>query len=176
MLAGIATTGVLNIIQQHGIVTDARILIGFLQILSQSTNVLGLTMPNPVPLLVGFVKLLFLDLRRVVMLDCWAVGGFYGKLIVNIFVVPVLIGGICGLTYIYRRKKTLQAIIVAGAADASALDVLKVQLQQNLFLCIFLVCESQPIFCTQQSIAAHHHNSLADRSHDYHNTLSRSDV
>ena len=40
-----------------------------------------------------------------------------------------------------RRRKTLQAVIDAGAADEKVLDVLKVQLQQNLFFCIFLVCE-----------------------------------
>jgi hypothetical protein len=76
--------------------------------------------------------------RVVVTHSCWTAGGFYGNAAVNIFVVPIVIGGICGLTYIYRRK-TLQAIIEMGAAEPKALDALKVQLQQNLFFCIFLV-------------------------------------
>ena len=116
---------------------------GFFQILSQAENILDITLPYPLPQLVDLVKLLFLDLRKVVMLDCWVIGGFYGKIAVNIFVVPAVIVSICGLTYIYRRK-TLEAIINAGAADALALNVLKVQLKQNLFFCIFLVCEYCP--------------------------------
>ena len=102
-----------------------------------------MTLPYPLPQLVNLVKLLFLDLRKIVMLDCWVIGGFYGKITVNIFVVPAVIVSIRGLTYIYRHK-TLEAIIAAGAADASALIVLKVQLKQNVFFCIFLVCEYCP--------------------------------
>ena len=33
------------------------------------------------PQLVDFIKLLFLDVRKVVMLDCWDIGGFYGKIV-----------------------------------------------------------------------------------------------
>eukprot|EP01046_Picozoa_sp_COSAG06_P042538 COSAG06_NODE_5434_length_3483_cov_4.532801_2_plen_547_part_00 len=140
VLAGIAITGVLSVIQEHGIVTDARILVGFFQILSQAANVFDVNLPFPAPELISIVKLVFLDVRKIIMVDCWVLGGFYGNIVVNTIVVPVVIGGICGLTYIYRRK-TLQAVIDAGAADEKVLDVLKVQLQQNLFFCIFLVCE-----------------------------------
>eukprot|EP01045_Picozoa_sp_COSAG04_P002414 COSAG04_NODE_88_length_27314_cov_6.056476_9_plen_267_part_00 len=70
-------THVLGVLQDNGVITDLRILVGFYQILGQASNVLDLVFPYPVPELVGFIKLLFLDVRRVVMLDCWDIGGFY---------------------------------------------------------------------------------------------------
>jgi hypothetical protein len=173
VLGGIVISGALSTIEDLGIVVDARILVGFFQILSQSSNVLDLTLPYPAPEVIDIMKLLFLNLGKIVKLDCWTAGGFYGNAAVNIFVVPVVIGGICGLTYIYRRK-TLQAIITAGAADDSALEVLKVQLQQNLFFCIFLVCESPPPFT--HSTVARRLRLVAGRSHDHHDTVSLSNV
>eukprot|EP01045_Picozoa_sp_COSAG04_P030341 COSAG04_NODE_5241_length_1689_cov_1.572327_1_plen_497_part_10 len=90
MIAGGAIiSGVLGVLQDNGVITDLRILVGFYQILGQASNVLDLNFPNPVPELVGFIKLLFLDIRRVVMLDCWDIGGFYGKFVTNIVVVPL---------------------------------------------------------------------------------------
>ena len=56
----------------------------------------------------------------------------------NLVVMPVAIVGICFAIYLSQRK-TLQAVITAGAADESAIDTLKVKLIHNLFLAIFLV-------------------------------------
>lgn len=109
-------------------------MVGFFQVLSQSANVLDLTLPYPAPQVIDLVKLLFLNLGNIVKLDCIWVSGFYGNIILNTIVVPTLIAGVCGFIYIYRRKKLT-------AADASSLELLKVQLQQNLFFCVFLVCE-----------------------------------
>ena len=115
-----------------------KILVGFYQILGQASNVLDVVMPYPVPALVDFIKLLFLDVRKIVMLDCWNIGGFYGKIVTNIVAVPTFIVGVCVLIYV-SQKRTLMAVIEAGAADTSGLHALKVKLKQNLFVGIFLV-------------------------------------
>merc|ERR1711969_209964 len=105
MVAGGAIiSGVVGILQDNGVITDLRILVGFYQILGQAGNVLDLNFPNPVPRLVDFIKLLFLDIRRVVMLDCWNIGGFYGKIVTNIVVVPAILVGVCLLIYLSQRK------------------------------------------------------------------------
>jgi len=111
---------------------------GFYQILGQVTNVLDLTFPHPIPALVGYVKLLFLDVRSLVKLDCMNVGGFYGKTATNVIVVPLAVVALCFLIFEAQRR-TLAAVVAAGAADRSAYEPLKVKLKQNLFLGIFLV-------------------------------------
>ena len=111
---------------------------GFYQILGQVTNVLDLTFPHPIPALVGYVKLLFLDVRSLVKLDCMNVGGFYGKTATNVIVVPLAVVALCFVIFEAQRR-TLAAVIAAGAADRSAYEPLKVKLKQNLFLGIFLV-------------------------------------
>eukprot|EP01045_Picozoa_sp_COSAG04_P002347 COSAG04_NODE_85_length_27560_cov_8.621245_6_plen_838_part_00 len=139
-------SGTLAVLQSFGIITDLRILVGFYQILGQTGNVLDVVFPFPVPQLVDFVKLLFLDVRKLVMLDCWNIGGFYGKIVTNVVVVPTIIAGVCQFIYA-SQKRTVMAVIAAGNAagnvgdgfDESALNTAKVQLKQNLFLGIFLV-------------------------------------
>jgi hypothetical protein len=112
--------------------------IGFYQILGQATNVLDLTFPRPIPAMMGIVKLLFLDVRNLVKLDCMNVGGFYGKITTNVVVVPLAVVALCFLIFEAQRR-TLAAVIAAGAADRSAYEPLKVKLKHNLFLGIFLV-------------------------------------
>eukprot|EP01045_Picozoa_sp_COSAG04_P000517 COSAG04_NODE_12_length_42844_cov_6.769213_21_plen_1150_part_00 len=131
-------SGALGVLQDFGVITDLRILVGFYQILGQAGNVLDIVFPYPVPELVDFIKLLFLDVRKVVMLDCWDIGGFYGKITTNIVAVPTILVGVCVLIYI-SQKRTLMVVIAAGAADESGLETLKVKLKQNLFVGIFLV-------------------------------------
>ena len=53
-------------------------------------------------------------------------------------VVPLAVVGICFLIFEAQRR-TLAAVIAAGAADQSAYEPLKVKLKHNLFLGIFLV-------------------------------------
>ena len=38
-------------------------------------NVLSIQFPSPVPELLSFVKIMFLDVRNIIRLDCWDVGG-----------------------------------------------------------------------------------------------------
>ena len=137
-VGGAVISGALGVLQDFGVITDLRILVGFYQILGQASNVLDLDFPDPVPDLVDFIKLLFLDVRKIVMLDCWDIGGFYGKIVTNIVVVPLFIFTVCQLIYM-SQKRTLMAVIAAGAADTSGLEVLQVKLKQNLFLGIFLI-------------------------------------
>lgn len=108
-----------------------------------------MTYPSPVPELIDFIKLLFLDLRKIVMLDCWSVGGFYGKIVTNVVVMPLLACAICMLIYLVE-KRSLVAVIAAGGADRSAMKALRVKLKHNFFLAIFLVCELLSL-CSQPS-------------------------
>ena len=48
--------------------------------------------------------------------------------------------GLCFLIFEAQRR-TLAAVIAAGAADESAYEPLKVKLKHNLFFGIFLVCK-----------------------------------
>ena len=86
----------------------------------------------------GYVKLLFLDVRSLVKLDCMNLGGFYGKITTNVVVVPLAVVIVCLLIFEVQRR-SLAAVIAAGGADQSAYVTLKVKLKQNLFLGIFLV-------------------------------------
>eukprot|EP01043_Picozoa_sp_COSAG02_P031425 COSAG02_NODE_2051_length_10000_cov_2.340471_2_plen_208_part_00 len=123
--------------------TDRMASIGFYQILGQASNVLDLTFPHPIPTILGYVKLLFLDVRSLVKMDCMNVGGLYGKIVTNVVVVPLAVVIICFLIFEVQRR-SLTAVIAAGAADQSAYVTLKVKLKQNLFLGIFLVYPVSP--------------------------------
>ena len=52
--------------------------------------------------------------------------------------VPVIALGICCVIYLAQRK-TLLALVKAGAADESGLQTLTVRLKHNMFLAVFLV-------------------------------------
>ena len=138
VVGGAVMTGAMGVLSDNGIITDMRILVGFYQVLGQAGNVLDLTFPYPVPEMVGYVKLLFLDVRSLVKLDCMSIGGFYGKITTNVVVVPLAVIGLCFLIFEAQRR-TLAAVIASGAADTSAYEPLKVKLKHNLFLGIFLV-------------------------------------
>ena len=114
------------------------------QILGQAGTVLDLNFPYPIPELINLVKLLFLDIRNIIRLDCFEMGGFGGKLVTNLVVVPAIIGGTCLLVYMQQRR-TLTALVAAGASDESGLHVLQVQLKHRLMIGIFLVCK-QPLY------------------------------
>eukprot|EP01045_Picozoa_sp_COSAG04_P045210 COSAG04_NODE_15726_length_522_cov_1.397163_1_plen_141_part_10 len=58
--------------------------------------------------------------------------------VTNVIVVPVIIAGLCQIIYA-SQKRTVMAVIAAGAADESALETAQVQLKRNAFLGIFLV-------------------------------------
>ena len=143
-------TGAMGVLSDNGIITDMRILVGFYQVLGQAGNVLDLTFPYPVPEMVGYVKLLFLDVRSLVKLDCMSIGGFYGKITTNVVVVPLAVIGLCFLIFEAQRR-TLAAVIASGAADTSAYEPLKVKLKHNLFLGVFLVPSPGNIYVISSS-------------------------
>ena len=72
----IAASSLIGVMRDHGIVTDARLIIGFYQIVSQMSAVLYLELPSPVPALTDLMAILFLDVRNIIKLDCWDIGGF----------------------------------------------------------------------------------------------------
>eukprot|EP01045_Picozoa_sp_COSAG04_P012707 COSAG04_NODE_866_length_9767_cov_2.846400_1_plen_2137_part_00 len=134
----LVVSGAVKVMTDYGIVTDIRLIVGFYQILSQMGNVIDIEFPRPVPELQELVKVLFLDLRSVIKMDCWEVGGFYGKLTTNLAVVPLLYVSGCIFYYVFQ-KKGIGEVIAAGAADESAYVTARVRLQQNLMVGIFLL-------------------------------------
>ena len=72
------------------------------------------------------------------MCVCLQIGGLYGKLYTNIFVVPTICMFGCGLVYM-SQKRTIKAVIAAGGSDESAYRTASVSFQQNLFFIVFLL-------------------------------------
>ena len=70
---GIFASGVYAILGDSGMLTDIRLLVGFYQLLGQMNNVLSIRFPEPMPSLLAALSFMFLDLRKLVMLDCWDV-------------------------------------------------------------------------------------------------------
>jgi hypothetical protein len=134
----IVVSGAIKVLQDHGIVTDARLIIGFYQIIAQISNVIDIDLPQPVPQLSALMKLLFLDLRSIIRLDCWHIGGFHGKLVTNLLVIPLVY--VAGCVFVYSGQyRTVGQLIGAGAADESAYVTAKVKFQRHLFLGVFLL-------------------------------------
>lgn len=61
----LAVTGGINWLADNNVLTDFRIIISLFQILGQADAVLDISFPEPLPTLMEFVKLLFLDVRKV---------------------------------------------------------------------------------------------------------------
>lgn len=68
----------------------------------------------------------------------WDIGGFYGKLVTNVFVMPVLFVLACGLLYMNQRR-TIAAVIAAGGSDSSAYITATVGFKSNLLFGVFLL-------------------------------------
>lgn len=155
VIGAVVISGLAAALQDHGVITDLRILVGFCkshainlvsrsdlnstcvcfsdQLLAQMSNVLNIDLPQPIPTFVSFVKLFFLDLRQIVRADCWDAGGLYFKLIINVFVMPMLFFFGCFVVYMQQRK-TADVIIAAGGADESALATVRAKFKQNVFV------------------------------------------
>ena len=138
VVASIVLSGLKAKLEDNAILTDIRLIIGFHQILGGMSTALDIQFPSPVPELISFVKLLFLDLRALVRMDCWDLGGFYGKVVTNIVAMPIMVLLVCILMF-YNQRRTITAVISAGAADKSALRSAHVQFSNNVMLGIFLL-------------------------------------
>lgn len=66
------------------------------------------------------------------------VGGFYGRLVTNVFAVPALCFIMCGLLYLYNRHK-IATLVQTGAVDETAFTEATVTFQRTIFFSIFLV-------------------------------------
>eukprot|EP01043_Picozoa_sp_COSAG02_P027024 COSAG02_NODE_1575_length_11877_cov_43.830871_5_plen_2345_part_00 len=131
-------SGAARALQDYGLVTDLRIMVGFLQILSQASMVLDLRFPSPIPELMELVSLMLGDVRDIVRMDCWNIGGFYGKFVTNVIAVPTVIFTICFALF-QNQKRTIEATIRGGGASESARETAQVQLRKNVFFGIFMV-------------------------------------
>eukprot|EP01052_Picozoa_sp_SAG31_P012401 SAG31_NODE_724_length_12555_cov_11.624277_7_plen_246_part_00 len=76
IVGGVFISGAIKHLQDLGMITDVRLIIGFYQMLGQMDNILNVSFPEPVPSMMNFLELMFLDVRNIVRLDCWNVGGF----------------------------------------------------------------------------------------------------
>eukprot|EP01052_Picozoa_sp_SAG31_P008932 SAG31_NODE_459_length_15396_cov_5.092502_10_plen_431_part_00 len=131
-------SGAHSFFDELGLLTDFRIIVGLYQILGQAAAVLNVSFPSPVPELIDVLKLLFLDVRKVIRLDCWDIGGFYGKLITNVFLLPVLFCVGCLVVY-YNDRRMYKRLIKDGASGSEALQSAVISLKRNLLLGIFLM-------------------------------------
>ena len=68
----------------------------------------------------------------------WDIGGFYGKLVTNVFVMPVFFVLACGLLYMNQRR-TIAAVIAAGGSDSSSYITATVGFKSNLLFGVFLL-------------------------------------
>lgn len=141
ILAALAFTGGLQLLTDHGVLTDFRIYLSFGQLLAQMDGVLDVSFPSPIPELVGFVKMLFLDVRTLIKMDCWSVGGFWGKLLTNLLLVPLAYTLGCFALY-HQQRRAISLVIASGGTDESAYTTAAVKLQSHLFIGVFLLCES----------------------------------
>ena len=68
---GLVISGAFRVLKDNGVVTDARLIVGFYQMLSQMSGVIDFEFPAPVPGLAELVKILFLDLRNIIKLGAY---------------------------------------------------------------------------------------------------------
>jgi hypothetical protein len=107
-------------------------------------NVIQVDFPQPVPILFEFLQAFVLDLRQVIRLDCFTTMGFYGKLVINVAVMPIVCAVGC-YAYYMNQKRTIGLVITAGGADESAYATAAIRLKQNIFVSIFVL---YPLMCT----------------------------
>ena len=168
IVGAVFITGMINTLSDHGVITDLRLMIGFYQLLAQMNNILNVKFPSPVPDILDFMKLMFLDVRNLIRLDCCKcstfrnqhavgfgahyipsppaddiccagdVGGFYGKLATNVFVMPLLFVVGCAVLFLNQRR-TIAAVIAAGGSDKSAYNTATVAFKSNLLFGVFLL-------------------------------------
>ena len=108
------------------------------QILGQADTILRITFPSPVPELMSFAKLLFLDIRMLLHMDCIELGGFYSQLAMNVILLPLLAAFGCYVYYL-NEKKSVDRMVAEGVATDSSLQSAKLNLQRNLMVGVFLM-------------------------------------
>lgn len=74
---------------------------------------------------------------QVIRLDCWQLGGFSGRVVTNVFVIPALFMFGC-YVYFLNDRKTGQRLVVEGVSSEEVTKSAFNQLKNNLFLGIFL--------------------------------------
>ena len=169
-VGGVVISGAMSVLVENNIITDLRIIVGFYQILGQAEKILNLEFPFPVPQVVSVIKFLLDFVFALIRMDCWDIGGFYGRLVTNLVALPVLGVTICTVLY-QIEKKSLMAIVAAGAADSSTLETLQVKLRHNLFVGMFLICESASVHLPHGVARANADTGCGSpgrSDHDYH--------
>eukprot|EP01051_Picozoa_sp_SAG22_P006424 SAG22_NODE_420_length_10739_cov_7.090320_10_plen_314_part_00 len=110
-----------------------RIVIGYLQVVTQIGPVLDLEWPPMIQTLLDTLKPYAIDLQWIVQLDCLSGGAldFYATWVVRVFVIPAVMLSCVGLQYCYEQRR-LGHHTAAGYAKANSFVI--------VFLCYPGVC------------------------------------
>ena len=100
-----------------------RIIVGYVQVVTQIGPVLDLQLPEGILKLVKMLN--FIDLQQIFALDCLSGGwfDFYSKWLTWVFVVPATLLAVVGLRYCYERRRK-GAAMAAGQAMTDSFVVI----------------------------------------------------
>eukprot|EP01051_Picozoa_sp_SAG22_P004150 SAG22_NODE_215_length_14950_cov_4.960676_1_plen_689_part_10 len=84
-----------------------RIIVGYIQVVTQFGPVLDLEFPRYIRTLIHALKPFMIDLQSILQLDCLSAGAlsYYSIWIARVFVIPALMLGMVGLQYCYERRR-----------------------------------------------------------------------
>ena len=106
-----------------------RILVGYVQVVNQIGLVLDITFPPYIQALFGAVKLVAVNLKDVLHLDCIGIFSFYTKWSIRVFGIPLTLLGIAALHFAYVRRRGDETAMKAAAGN----------LKSNAFFILFVV-------------------------------------
>ena len=113
-----------------------RILVGYIQVVSQIGLVLDIKLPPKIQAVFGWLKPFAGFLTELFHLECLGTFSFYEKWVVKVFLIPLALLSIVTLHYLYVRHR----------GDATAVKNAAGSLRSNVFFILFLL---YPGVCNQ---------------------------
>ena len=104
----------------------ARILVGYMQVITQIGLVLGFELPPIIQKVISTLKPLAMSIKGIIQLDCLGAIDFYQEWIVRVLVIPSVLVAIVSLRYSYEVRR-------GEATDAAG------NLKANVFFIIFVL-------------------------------------
>ena len=124
---------------------SARILISFLQVVTQIGPVLQVDFPPRIDALIGMLKPFMLDVQSLLQLDCLIQSSYYGLFLMKVFVLPAAMIGLVSLRYLYELKTQEDDGVLtprgSGTSQAAAGNF-----RARIFFVVFLI---YPQICNQ---------------------------
>eukprot|EP01045_Picozoa_sp_COSAG04_P021873 COSAG04_NODE_2392_length_4215_cov_30.281873_2_plen_985_part_01 len=105
-----------------------RILVGYVQVVSQIGLVLKLDFPPYVRQMFIWLKPFAVDIKSLFQLECLSDLKFYHEWVLRVFIIPLILVGIAGSHYAYMQRKS-----GSSGVDAAA------SLRSHLFVILFVV-------------------------------------